>query len=647
MRKLQLILFACLVSGPGWSQMSSKKDSLLEQLGFAKEDSTKVLLLLRIGRHYERDNLPEAGKYYQQAGELSKRINYVNGIFKYYARYTDILNRRGQFDSALVVNLESVSLGREMHDSAHLAAALVNTGMSYRQLEEFESAIKYIEEGKGLFTRLGNTTYNGQIDDLLQNLATVMRQYRKGVTYGRKAIRALKQSGDSASLSNAYNNIGLNYINLRLYDSAKYYLKRAAAIAQTTGDAVIQTTNNINLGYIFLLQEDFASMKPYVEKALELSQKNGMPEYEGIALYGLGEYYLSIKEYPTSKKYTAAALTLANQYHFREQKLKLFRLLSNLAFAMQDARSGIHYAHQNELLADSILNESIIKNTIGIEKKFETEKKETQIRLQQTQLRQKDALNYLFAGGAVASLIISALIYRNYKNRQKLQQVRIDELEKEKQLTTAEAMLKGEEQERTRLAKDLHDGLGGMLSGIKYTLNRVKGNLVMTSENAQSFERSMDMLDSSIQEMRRVAHNMMPEILINYGLDAALKEFCDEIDRSGVVHLNYQSVGMGDATIGQTTAVTIYRIVQELVTNALKHAHAQNVLVQLHQTAQEKLLAVTVEDDGIGFNTDMLNQASGMGWRNIQNRVEFLQGKFDIQSSPGKGTSVMIEINIS
>ncbi|HEY5747863.1 MAG TPA: sensor histidine kinase [Chryseolinea sp.] len=647
MRKLQLILFACLVSGPGWSQMSSKKDSLLEQLGFAKEDSTKVLLLLRIGRHYERDNLPEAGKYYQQAGELSKRINYVNGIFKYYARYTDILNRRGQFDSALVVNLESVSLGREMHDSAHLAAALVNTGMSYRQLEEFESAIKYIEEGKGLFTRLGNTTYNGQIDDLLQNLATVMRQYRKGVTYGRKAIRALKQSGDSASLSNAYNNIGLNYINLRLYDSAKYYLKRAAAIAQTTGDAVIQTTNNINLGYIFLLQEDFASMKPYVEKALELSQKNGMPEYEGIALYGLGEYYLSIKEYPTSKKYTAAALTLANQYHFREQKLKLFRLLSNLAFAMQDARSGIHYAHQNELLADSILNESIIKNTIGIEKKFETEKKETQIRLQQTQLRQKDALNYLFAGGAVASLIISALIYRNYKNRQKLQQVRIDELEKEKQLTTAEAMLKGEEQERTRLAKDLHDGLGGMLSGIKYTLNRVKGNLVMTSENAQSFERSMDMLDSSIQEMRRVAHNMMPEILINYGLDAALKEFCDEIDRSGVVHLNYQSVGMGDATIGQTTAVTIYRIVQELVTNALKHAHAQNVLVQLHQTAQEKLLAVTVEDDGIGFNTDMLNQASGMGWRNIQNRVEFLQGKFDIQSSPGKGISVMIEINIS
>ena len=111
-------------------------------------------------------------------------------------------------------------------------------------------------------------------------------------------------------------------------------------------------------------------------------------------------------------------------------------------------------------------------------------------------------------------LIISLLLIRNYKNKQELQQRRITELETEKQLTATEDVLKGEEKERTRLAKDLHDGLGGMLSGIKHSLNAMKGNLVMTPENHQAFERSMDMLDSSIREMRRVAHNMMPEALV-------------------------------------------------------------------------------------------------------------------------------------
>lgn len=174
----------------------------------------------------------------------------------------------------------------------------------------------------------------------------------------------------------------------------------------------------------------------------------------------------------------------------------------------------------------------------------------------------------------------------------------------------------------------------------------MKENLVMTPDNAQAFERSIDMLDSSIKEMCRVAHNMMPEMLLKYGLDTALKEFCNEIGRTGVMRITYQSAGIATNPIEQTTAVTIYRIVQELVSNAVKHSNAQHVLVQVHALAQEKLLAITVEDDGHGFDATALNQSGGMGWKNIQNRVEFLKGRLDIQSSPGKGTSVMIELNI-
>jgi two-component system, NarL family, sensor kinase len=204
-------------------------------------------------------------------------------------------------------------------------------------------------------------------------------------------------------------------------------------------------------------------------------------------------------------------------------------------------------------------------------------------------------------------------------------------------------VLKGEEQERTRLAKDLHDGLGGMLSGIKYAMGTMKGNLVMTPENNQAFERSMDMLDSSIKEMRRVAHNMMPEALIKFGLDTALKDFCNDINQSGALHINYQSVGMEQAAVEQTTAITIYRVVQELINNTMKHAAAKNAIVQIAK--QDNQIAVTVEDDGKGFDTAQIQRAKSIGWANIKSRVEFLKGSVDVKSEAGKGTSVHIEIN--
>jgi two-component system NarL family sensor kinase len=257
-------------------------------------------------------------------------------------------------------------------------------------------------------------------------------------------------------------------------------------------------------------------------------------------------------------------------------------------------------------------------------------------------IQQKNSLNYFLIGASAILVLLALLLYRNFKQKQKLQQQRISELETQQQLTATEAVLKGEEQERTRLAKDLHDGLGGMLSGIKYSLNTMKENQIMTPENTQAFERSIDMLDSSLREMRRVAHNMMPETLVKFGLDTALMDFCNDINQSGALNVTYQSVGLDKATVDQRIAITIYRIVQELLTNTMKHAAAKNAIVQV--TKINNVLSITVEDDGKGFDTGILKQSKGIGWSNIQNRVEFLKGKLDVNSQPGEGTSVLIEL---
>ena len=144
--------------------------------------------------------------------------------------------------------------------------------------------------------------------------------------------------------------------------------------------------------------------------------------------------------------------------------------------------------------------------------------------------------------------------------------------------------------------------------------------------------------------MRRVAHNMMPEALIKFGLDTALKDFCNDINQSGALQVGYQSIGMDNVVIEQTTAITIYRIVQELVNNTMKHAAAKTAIVQVSKTNDE--ISVTVEDDGKGFNPVILQEGKGIGWSNIQSRVKYLKGRLDVRSEPGKGTSVHIELSV-
>ncbi|MES2427864.1 MAG: sensor histidine kinase [Bacteroidota bacterium] len=646
MKKLLLILFVGFISSGSQAQISSKIDSLQRILNVTKEDSIKTNLYIDIGKEYAKTNAQVAIKYYHRAGELSKKIKYANGVMLYYAEISDFLNQKGLLDSALATNFECLQWAKKQQDSVTIGKALFNIGISYIGLGDMEKAVGYCEKGKSIFAKTGSVKFEGHVDNILQYIAHEMHQYRKGVVYGLQAAEKLSKVKDSINLCYTFNNLGLNYIELKQYDSAAFFLEKANHIALRLNNITIQITYNINKAYIDLLQGNFKKMKPFADNALELAKKYKFPEYEAMAYYGISNYHLSEKAYPTAKKYADSAMAISNNTKLKAIKLKVLSTLSNLAFAMQDTKAGFSYLNQYMTLNDSVLNESVIKNTITIEKRFETEKKEAQIKLQQAQLKQKSNLIYFLVAGAVGLLTILLLSYRNYRNRQKLQLAKIDELEKEQQLTATEAVLKGEEQERTRLAKDLHDGLGGMLSGIKYSLGNMKENLIMTPDNAQAFERSIDMLDSSIKEMRRVAHNMMPEVLIKYGLDTALTEFCGEIDRSGVIHVNYQSVGMQKAAIEQTTAVAIYRIVQELVNNVIKHAAAKNVLVQAHLSEQEELLIITVEDDGKGFDTTTLKQAEGMGWQNIQNRVEFLKGKTDIQSLSGQGTSVMIEIGI-
>jgi two-component system NarL family sensor kinase len=202
------------------------------------------------------------------------------------------------------------------------------------------------------------------------------------------------------------------------------------------------------------------------------------------------------------------------------------------------------------------------------------------------------------------------------------------------------AMLEGQEQERRRLARELHEGLGGTMANIKLNVSRLREPEAATAENRQ-IDGILLQLDGATHELRRIARHLMPETLLKFGLETALKDLCEGLHGEGP-NIVFQCYGL-QSDIPQAHQLMIYRLVQELVVNAVRHAAADKILVQCMQRDHE--LSITVEDDGRGFDGHFPHNGH-TGLINMRNRVHYLKGRLDIQSMPGIGTTVNIEVSL-
>ena len=647
---LSVLLLVILV-GSVRGQDILNRDSLLRLEKQAGRDSAAAMLYISIGQQYENDQPETAKSWYKKAGDLSRSIGFQTGIIKYIFNYTYVLNLQGRFDSSYQLNKEGILLARRMNDSLNLSKAIFNTANACVYGGRYEEATGLYIEAQRIFALRHNDQFAEQCSDALQVLYENMHRYKEAITYGEQAVKQAREAGMTPQLGMALNNLAIHYNSLKNPEKAFPLLQEALAISTTSQNVKLRESVLLNLAGAYKLSGQYDKITPLCNEAYKLAQQFNDQDGQAESLFGLAIAKMHQQQYEEARSFGAQALGLARENSMTARVRDILLLLSDIALAQHDLNAYESYRKQGDIVADSLLNEELNRNTQEMETRYGKEKNEMKIRelenkqqIQAYSIRQKNLLNILLATGILAVILISVLAYRNNKQYQKLQQQRIQELETEQQLSAAEAVMKGEEQERTRLAKDLHDGLGGMLSGIKFSFQHMKENLVMTPENQQAFERSVDMLDSSISELRRVAHNMMPEVLLKFGLDRALQDFCNDINRSGVVHISYQSLNLEGKTIAQTTAINLYRIVQELISNILRHAAAREAIVQI--SYEEAGMTLTVEDDGKGFNADDPANQGGAGWLNIRSRIGYMKGKLDIRSTPGKGTSVQIEVPV-
>lgn len=356
------------------------------------------------------------------------------------------------------------------------------------------------------------------------------------------------------------------------------------------------------------------------------------------------------KKFGEAIKFYNKGLAVAEKYNIPRWLCQYYSGLAETYENMGNYKKANLYNQLNIKMHDALVNEENFVAAADIQNRYQRAKKDNEILKLGAVNKQKSILNTILIGSTLGLLLISFLGYVNFKNRSKiskqqeeLQSQKIAELEKDKQLLAINAMLKGQEEERSRIAKDLHDGVGSLLSGAKLSFMNVKQNLRLSTENKTQFEKSLSMLDNTIGDLRKVAQNLMPEALVKFGLHEALRDFCDSMQSSSGIKVLYLQFGE-NRKLENTAEVFIYRIIQELVNNAIKHAGASEIIAQL--TMSNSKISITVEDNGEGFDKSKLTDAKGFGIANINYRVQYLKGTSDIVSSPGNGTSVNIQLMV-
>jgi two-component system, NarL family, sensor kinase len=658
MKQLFLIVAMAIaaLTVSGQTAWTRERDSLLKLLSISKEDSNKAMVLTYLGLQYQYNQQDSAVYYLKDVYKLSVRIHYVRGIVNSLTVQAGILSDQDKQDEAIALDSEAIAIATKAHYKKGLAAIYNNIAIPYKNKGDYATCIDYYLKAASLDEELHDDYRLAMAYANIGGAYNGMKEFKQGYAYSLKGL-LLARSLDhmSAEVSGTINLAGA-LIPLKRYDTALVVLNDAKELAKKLND---YSTADGALNDICAIYVETAQPELLKNNATELLRfARSVNDQQGICfgLANLSDYFFAKKEYGQAKTYSQQLIKLAAQERLSQILRSAYQGAAKIDLVQGNVAGYDHYTNLKDSIDARMLSDKILKNTQELEAKYFLNKKQAEIddltkqqKINQLTLRQRNTINWVLAGLVLVVALIGLLYRRNYKQKKKLlladtmlQQQRISELEKEKQLLAVQAVLQGQVEERTRLAKDLHDGLGSILSSAKYSFTNMKENLIITQENAEAFEKSMGMLDKSITELRRVAHNMMPEALMKFGLDTALKDFCSSVDQSGAVQLTYQSFEMQEASIPAIVSSAVYRIIQELVNNILKHADATTALVQLIR--KDNTLSITVEDNGKGFDTGILQNITGIGYLNLRNRVAYLNGTIDIQTAPGKGTSVNIEI---
>lgn len=434
--------------------------------------------------------------------------------------------------------------------------------------------------------------------------------------------------------------IGALYFEEGKKDSALAYLKEAETeINKTTGYWGERSSVYALLGEVYYYSY---KNKELGAKCYELAMQYAIQSKDTLKLafahMKKAAYHNNAGDCKLAIEYYKKAVELYKAGNLPEGLMYAYQMLGWAYGKCNEGENTYETMLQLRLLRDSIFKQETAIKTAEYRTLYETEKKEREnLLLQKENTEQERRTQVLLISSVAGFLILIAafwVIYTRYKHRKKTE---MDERIALQQKLRFKAVMEAEEKERVRIARELHDSLGQMLSAAKMNISAMDS---YNDDDAKLAGNAKKLIDDSVKEVRTISHNLMPTSLMEKGIEPALNELAAKINDTGLMQIDLL-VSAGEERLDSSVEIAIYRIVQEVVNNMIKHSKANHVEVMLDYNAEKVYLSI--KDNGVGFDTANIETSSGIGWRNIFSRVYMMNGDVQIQSQPGRGTLVNIE----
>lgn len=569
-----------------------------EEIGADKEAANA---LSNIGAIYDQQGQPDKALInYAKALKIQEKIGAKDGMAFTLNNMAAVYDKQGQVQKALELNHQSLKLHLETNNKYGAATCLNNLGALYvkqgdrsKALDYYKQSLKIreeIDDKQGIATCLHNIGY----------VYEAVGDRDKALDYDTRGLKIYESIGDKRGIANSYHNMAAIYEKQGDVEKALGYYNEALAIYESMDDKRGMANSLNNIGEALVKQSKPAKALPYIMRALASAKAGGYVEPIRTAYYTL---------------------------------TRIDSATGNMAGAYQHYKDYIRYR-------DSVSNVETRKAALKKKLQYEYETRETAARLEQDkkdavrreELKKQKQINWLIAGAMVLAVILLLLLFNRYRLKQKnLLQQQLNQQQK----AQASAVMETQEDERKRIAEDLHDSLGHLLSTVKLNLQ--------TLPNGQTqVHNSLQLLNQASEEIRNITFNLMPRTLEEGGLVPALNELAAKVTNAGTVKVLLHVHDMDRFVLEKQSQFNIYRIVQEAVNNILKHAEASEINIQL--IGQADHITIMIEDDGKGF--DPGTNSKGRGLKNIVTRSLWLKGSLNIDSTPGRGTTITTEIPI-
>jgi signal transduction histidine kinase len=680
-----LLIFFVITTNEGFAQIQVT-DSLTRVISGQAGNPGKVDNLILLARtHFSKNQLDSALYFSDKALDLASRLNYLSGQGDAFYMKSLINRSKGDIKASMSNADKYLEIFLRVNDSLRLAKGYYQLGNLHKDLGNYEQALFYCQKSLSYAIPLKKS------DIILGNYVSMGSIYFDGKSkndsaagYYLKALDISEKTGNQSILSIVLNNLGNVYLAEDQNEIAKKYLNMSLEINKKFQNDKMMALNFSNLGRAAIKEDKFGEAMSYYDQAMKLYVKLGDERGTSEINNSYGDVFFKQQKYDKAlekfdnaldgfreisytrgiisasinkaavyseqgktdmaKALQDSAIAVANSIGGKDLLIFAYRNMADNYFKARDFNNAYKYRLQYEGIYDSVYQIEKTKSFNTLMLQYEQGKNKARIlelekeNLQKT--NQRNAFMFTVVGILAIALFIVIYFRQRVAHEKVVARQKILQLEEEKKLMAAKILVEGQEEERKRIATELHDGLGVLLSATKMQFSTISDK---SPENKGLIEKATRMLEQASGDVRKISHNMMPGLLTKLGFYEAVEDLFEGIDDAGDLNAVCSITGSQER-LPENKEIMLYRIVQEMVNNTLKHAEAGNIDIRISE--HPGFLDINYSDDGKGFDVSQKLESESLGLQSIQSRIDFLNGMMNLKSEPGKGVRYDIRIPV-